>query len=291
MRHFSFIGLWMLGLSLFGSCQKPESGPIPSYLVIDTVGIIVGPEQGNSSHEIAAVEVYADQQFLGNFLLPARIPILKEGDVRLIINPVVRINGASSQYNSFRTLASADTVLSLSASKQTVLQPMFHFRSNAQIDWVEDFEDKSSTLVPLSIQKGDTAYMDKEWIRGQESWVYKAVFEDSDTTKNLDLGSFKSFIGWPKDGTAIFLEFDIRCDIPVQLALKRKSLGTSNYVPYLLISKTDGNWKRFYCNLVYEVSGQSPDAEFQLLFSADKLFSESGIRGFAIDNIRLSYLN
>jgi hypothetical protein len=291
MRQFKLMGFLLAGLSFMGSCQKSETGPIPSYLVIDSVGIEVGPEQGNSSHEIAAVEVYADQQFLGNFLLPARIPILKEGEVQLIINPVVRINGASSQYNTFRTLASADTVLRLVASKETALEPMFHFRSNAQIDWVEDFEDKSSTLVPLSIQKGDTAFMAKEWIRGQESWVYKAVFEDSDTTKNLDLGSFKSFIGWPKDGTAIFLEFDIRCDIPVQLALKRKALGTSSYVPYLLISKTNGSWKRFYCNLVYEVSGQSPDAEFQLLFSADKLFSETGIKGFAIDNIRLSYLN
>ena len=291
MRHFKLLGLFFLGSSIIGSCQKAETGPIPSYLVIDSVGLFVGPEEGSSAHDIAAIEVYADQQFLGNFLLPDRIPILKEGEVQLIINPVVRINGASSQFNTFRTLASVDTILRLNASKQTALHPMFHFRSNAQLDWVEDFEDKSSTLVPLSIQKGDTAYMDKEWIRGQESWVYKAVFEDSDTTKKLDLGSFKSFSGWPKDGTAIFLEFDIRCDIPVQLALKRKSLGTSSYVPYLLISNTDGNWKRFYCNLVYEVSGQSPDAEFQLLFSADKLFSESGIRGFAIDNIRLSYLN
>lgn len=291
MRHCNLVGLLFVVGSVFWTCQKPESGPIPSYLVIDSVGVIVNPDQGNSSHEIAAVEVYADQQFIGNFLLPARIPILKEGSVRLIVNPVVRINGASSQYNSFRSLASADTVLSLLAAKETTLYPEFRFRSNTQIDWVEDFEDKSSTLVPLSIQKGDTAYMDKEWVRGQESWVYKVVFEDSDTTKNLDLGSFKSFLGWPKDGTEIFLEFDIRCDIPVQLALKRKSLGTSSYVPYLLISKTNRDWKRFYCNLVYEVSGQSPDTEFQLLFSADKLFSESGPRGFALDNIRLSYLN
>jgi hypothetical protein len=291
MRLIKLASLLIVVSSLLWECQKPASGPIPAYLVIDTVGINVGAEQGNVSHEIAAVEVYADQQFMGNFLLPARIPILKEGIVKLIINPVVRINGASSQFNTFRTLASVDTALNLVAAQESVVVPIFHFRSNAKIDWVEDFEDKSSTLVPLSIQKGDTAYMDKEWIRGQESWVFKAVFEDSDTTKNLDLGSFKSFLGWPKDGTEIFLEFDIRCDIPVQLALKRKSLGTSSYVPYLLISKTDGNWKRFYCNLVYEVSGQSPDAEFQLLFSADKLYSESGVRGFALDNIRLSYLN
>jgi len=42
---------------------------------------------------------------------------------------------------------------------------------------------------------------------------------------------------------------------------------------------------------IHVPSGQTRLAEFQLLFSADKLFSESGPRGFALDNIRLSYLN
>ncbi|MFZ9969921.1 MAG: hypothetical protein ACO3GK_01275 [Bacteroidia bacterium] len=273
------------------TCQKAETSPIPAYLIIDSTRIVCQQDQGNGSHDIAGVQVFANQEFIGNFLFPARIPILKSGLVALSINPMIRINGASSQFTVFRTLNTLDTSVLLEATKETHLSAAFRFKSNAQIDWQEDFEDQSSTLVPLSRQKGDTAYMAQETLRGASTWVYRVDFEDSDTTKKIDLGSFRNFMGWPKDGTEIFLEFDIRCDVPVQLALRRKSAGNSSYVPYLLLNKTGNQWKRFYCNLVYEVSGQAPDTEFQILFSADKLNSETGSLGFALDNIRLSYLN
>jgi hypothetical protein len=117
-----------------------------------------------------------------------------------------------------------------------------------------------------------------------------AKISPSDTQKYIDLASFKNFENIPANGNDVFLEFDIRCDNNVNLALKRTNATTSEFVPYMVVFDTKGAWKRFYVNLVYETRSQPSDTKYQIYFSAD-FAPTTQVKVIQIDNIRLSYLN
>jgi hypothetical protein len=127
---------------------------------------------------------------------------------------------------------------------------------------------------------------------GGNTNCFAATFENNDSFKSMDLGCFDIFKNLPLDGTSVFFEFDVKTDLPIQVALKRYSpTNGSEYVPYLFINPTGGVWKRFYTDLIYEIQGQAAGTTFQIIYSIDKPKSFSGSHEILFDNIRLSHLN
>ena len=291
-----FIILTCIVFTAITGCDK-KSSQTPSFLVIDSCTVTVQTTQGNNIHEISALQVYANQEFLGLFELPAKIPVLKTGAVKFQFLPYVRLNGSKNQWAPHRCFVSNDTLLTLETLKETKHIPNFKFKESVVVRFEEDFNDGNSKMRAIpNLNKGDTLFVaerpfDLNGRFASTNNAFVARFEDSDTSKFMDFGTFESFVNMPSDGRSVQFDFDINTLLPVQLSLIRTvSGGIPEVVPYLYINSTEGKWKRFYVDLVHELSGQSGSVSIQILFSANKPQGNISNREIWMDNLRLSYL-
>ncbi len=284
-------------ICLCPACKDRVSGQY-AVLKIDSVSVITLTGQGNATHQILGVQVYINNQMIGNFELPVKIPVLVTGEkVKLDILPMVFINGSKNAIGHLNTLKSFSDSVVFTSSKTYLLKPLFGYHNNAEFPWLEDFEDgRSKKLVPISPSPfpGDSLFIEKRPfdLNGKFaglSTIYCVRFENIDTAKYIDIGSFDAFQNLPTDGRNIFFEFDIKTDLPVQLALSRKNTISTELIPYLLVNPTRGQWKRFYVNLVYEIAGQPSGTSFRIFFDINKPASVIPNREILFDNLRLSY--
>jgi len=289
-----FIPFLLPLLVLIAACDK-EAEPIPSYIRIDSVSVETKPAQGNNIQDISAVNVYVDEQYMGLFEIPCTIPVLFTGKHKLSIIPSVRLNGALNQHVTHRLFNRADTTINLTEGKITNASNIkLTYKSNTEFAWLEDFEDNNSSLVRLFSAGGDTSYISTEpfSLKGRyagNTRCMKIVIGAADTAKTVDMASFKYFGNLPLMGTDIILEFDIKTPVPAQMAIIRKNSSGKLYLPYVYIFETDGNWKRFYINLIYELYNQPGDTEIQLMISPIKPPEVKNSQEIFIDNIRFSY--
>ncbi len=278
------------------ACKDKETGT-PSRIAIDSITLNVDPAFGNEIHQIKGVQVFANQELIGNFELPCKIPIDKLGEVQLDIFPLVFINGSSSNLTLYVPFEGFRDTVNLTAGNTQQVTPNFKHRKSTVVRWNEDFEDNNSTLVPIlpSPFPGDTFGIvsrpfDLEGKFKSDSKVFRFCFENTDTAKFFDAGSFLEFADLPINGSAVFFEFDIKTDLPVQLAMRRKNPSTTELVPYMVINPTNGKWKRFYVNLVYELANQPTGTSIRLFFDVNKPANSVAGRDIFFDNLRLSYL-
>jgi hypothetical protein len=289
-----FIPALLAALIFLSGCDR-ETEPIPSYIRIDSVSVKTLAGQGNPIHEISALNVYIDEQFIGVYEIPCTLPVLFTGKHKLSIIPSVRINGVVNQHVVHRLLKRADTTIDLMEGKITAAgNIILQYKDNIEFPWVEDFEDGNSELVRLYSAKGDTSYITTEAfsLNGRyegNTRCMKVVIAAADTAKTVDMASFKYFGNLPFMGTDIMLEFDIKTPVPVQVAMIRKNSSGKLYLPYVYLFETGGKWKRFYINLIYELYNQPADTEIQLLISPIKTEEIKTEQIILIDNIRFSY--
>lgn len=295
-KHIIYATFLSLFIFIFEGCETEKSF-IPAYIKIDSVLVDAKSISGNNIQQITAIQLYQNNTFLGTYPIPSKIPVNAEGSNKFSFAPYVKMNGNNSQFAPYLSLKFQDTSLNVNRGSITEITPTFKYRETAKILWQEDFEDISSTLVPVAVAKGDTTFMDlrdfdlADRFKGK-SKVFVAKFQDVDSFKSMDLASFTTFKNIPVDGTDIYLEFDIKTDLPLQVALRRNSPTKGlEFVNYLLINPTKGSWKRFYIDLVYETQGQPVGTTFEIFFSTDKAKDFTGSHEILFDNLRLSHLN
>jgi len=292
--HYSIA--FLLGIIGIMSCKDEHKG-IPAQISIDSVSLDISSLQGNNIHQIKGVQVFANEEFIGNFEFPCKIPITKLGNITLEIFPLVFINGSKNNLGIYTPMASYVDTFLLQAGKSIPIKPVFTFRKNAFVRWNEDFEDNNSTLVPIapSPYPGDSISIvstpfELDGKFKSTTKAYRIVFEDIDSSKYIDVGSFEEFKDLPLDGSSVFFEFDVKSDLPVQLAMRRKNSTANELLPYMLVNKTGGQWKRFYVNLVFELASQPAGTSIRLFFDINKPEVCTVSREIFIDNLRLSFL-
>jgi len=287
---------FLLGSIGIMSCRDQHKG-IPAQISIDSVSLNIPALQGNNIHQIRGVQVFANDELLGNFEFPCKIPITKLGNIKIEIFPLVYINGSKNNLGLYTPMASYLDTFTLKAGKSIHVKPIFTFRKNGFVRWNEDFEDNNSTLVPIapSPYPGDSVSIvnTKFQLNGKfvsTTKAYRIVFENIDSSKYIDIGSFEEFKDLPLDGSSVFFEFDVKSDLPIQLALRRQNSTANELLPYMLINKTEGQWKRFYVNLVFELASQPAGTSIRIFFDINKPEVCTVSREIFIDNLRLSFL-
>jgi hypothetical protein len=292
-----FIPFFFLVLAAL-SC-KVEPSFIPSYIEINDVSVDASSINGNSIHDIKAVQVYVNNQTVGTFEIPCKFPIDAEGLVRIQIIPFVKNNGNSQTLVPYKSLEILTDTLQVTREKTSTWSPLFRYRSNVEIVWQEDFEDSSSTLVPifkdsLNYLKIESRPFNLNNRFTQNSLMFVSRFENNDSAGIVELAYFNKIKGLPTDGRDIILEFDVYTDLPILFWYLRYPVSgpplDDDYVPFVTVNPTKGNWKRFYLNIVPDIQGKNPATQYELYFRCDKPKDFSGSREFLIDNLRLSYL-
>ena len=286
--------IFVLLVFLLGSCQlfdKDEQKP--SYITVDSVSISPNyPDYGTTSQQISDVWVYANDNSIGCFELPARIPILAVGNTKLTFIAGVKVNGISATRITYPFYSDTICYANLSPDYTLHFKPVFKFDPSSVITFNEDFEsagiifeaaDTTSNYAPIDA----TNQLSDVFVNTQdhsEVSNWSGVI-NLDTAKNVTKIQTVSAYTLPKNGTYTFLEFNYKCStyLTVGLAAYTSSTITNNDI---VVYKPSCTWKKAYVNLTNTVSGATNALNYRVYFYAGLRLGATSDVVF-LDNIKL----
>ncbi|MDG2154260.1 MAG: hypothetical protein P8K10_10035, partial [Crocinitomicaceae bacterium] len=101
--------------------------------------------EGELTESITNAQVYIDDELIGIFEVPFRIPILKTGAVNVKVYPVVINNGISATKKLYPFLNRYEIDSELIQNEDLVINPVTSYKSFTNF-WVEDFEDINNSI-------------------------------------------------------------------------------------------------------------------------------------------------
>ena len=285
MRLFIyFISLFFL----FSACVK--NNPDPAWLQVNEWTISANPslslEEGELTENISEAWVYINDEVIGVFQVPFKIPILKEGNVTFKIFPAIKNNGISATKKIYPFLKEYIINGTLVKNQVYTINPTTQYKDNLEF-WVEDFEDASFQITDdpnTSAANIDTDNIDLQWFNGNA--YGKVVLNAEDSTWIAFTG--EPYMILPK-GQECYLEIDYKVTNTVTTGLIYvTSESTTNNVNIRLnAQKPDvAVWKKIYIDL-RELIGNSPSGS---VFSQSFISSldEGNTEGIIlIDNIKV----
>jgi hypothetical protein len=284
---------------LHSSCDiiNPDE-QIPSYIQIDsiTVGTNLNANAGSTSSNIVDAWVFIDDEMIGIFELPAKIPVLSSGKHKLTIGPGILISTVSTLRENYLFYnAYIDNDFQLNEGEITQVNPKITYRdasSTYEYIVVEDFEQAFVVLDSFSgSQQPITKTKDPQKVfEGSGSGLVSILQSDSVAvfkTPNYEL---------PGSGKAVYLEVNYKSDFAITIGVFANNKGYKNEVVDLvtLLSTTDDEdekaWKKAYIELTSVTSAAANPEDFYIFFSArienDALRKNGEL---LIDNIKLLY--
>ncbi len=246
MRRSLGVGLWALSLFLFQSCgwYAKDQG-VPAYLHIDTVQVVGTPQtQGTLSARVKDVWLYIDGDLQGAYPLPATIPLLRDGTVRLQFNAGILLNGISATRAAYPFFVPWDTVVDLYRGRTDTLRPRTSYRNTVRYVWLEDFDNLGfglrarigSDTVLLRESRTDSVF------EGLSS-LYMAVDQRAPYLVAESIDQFGLTAGKP-----CFLELNYRNNVPLQVGLQSQ-LGSDISDPLWIVELAPSAlWSKQYIN-------------------------------------------
>ncbi|MBT5437778.1 MAG: hypothetical protein HOK92_01100 [Flavobacteriales bacterium] len=271
---------------LVSSCVK--NNPDPSWLEVNewqlNSNIDLSGLEGELTESITNAQVYIDDQLIGIFEVPFRIPILKTGAVNVKVYPVVINNGISATKKLYPFLEHYEIDAELVQNEDLVINPVTNYKSITNF-WVEDFED-----INNSIENDETSttflQLSNENLNSFNGNFYgKVVLNEVDSTW---VANTTDQLAIPK-GSECYLEIDyyVTNDLYTGLLFVSPSV-ISNNVNVRLNGQAPENvvWKKIYIELKELISSSPNNTQFLQTFTA--FLDEGKTEGLiCIDNIKV----
>ena len=271
---------------LVSSCVK--NNPDPSWLEVNewqlNSNIDLSGLEGELTESITNAQVYIDDQLIGIFEVPFRIPILKTGAVNVKVYPVVINNGISATKKLYPFLERYEIDAELVQNEDLVINPVTNYKSITNF-WVEDFEDINNSIENDQTSLATLQLSNENLTAFNGNFYGKVVLNEVDTTW---VGNTTDQLAIPK-GSDCYLEIDyyVTNDLYTGLLFVSPS-GSQNNVNVRLNGQEPENvvWKKIYIELKELISASPNNTQFLQTFTAflDEGESEGLI---CIDNIKV----
>jgi hypothetical protein len=258
-RSVPFFGV----LLLIFSCVK--NNPDPAWLEVSEWQLVANPTLGGTEGEltqnISDAWVYIDNEFIGVFEVPFKIPVLKDGTKTILIYPTVLNNGISATKKIYPFLEPFEVTADLVKNEITHLDLVTQYKSNLQFS-ILDFEDanlgfddspSSTTNIiasndPAIIQPfNGNSFGRVTLTQSNSNWI-------SATNLDQDL---------PR-GQEVYLEVDYHITedlVTGVLAISPTDIVENPNVQFNEMDPSEVVWKKIYVDLKTIVSG-SPNADY-----------------------------
>lgn len=282
---------------LFCSCKK-ENGDIPSYIYIDEVQLSTTSQEGSSSADIVDAWVYVDDNPVGCFPLPARIPVLADGFHKISVFGGIKADGISSRrrrypfyrpfiINSYNFVRG--TIDTLNGAKQPVLT---YYPSTEMSIWNEDFTDpfvpffEDALSDTTMTRTTDPAEVFEGGASGKMTLTSSQIYMKVSTAENFDL---------PIGGVPVYVEFNYKANNSFAVGLTSTEVANTIHQDNTIIRPSyddNGNlvWKKMYCEFTELVSSNINALSQEIYFkmTRDEGVSEAVV---LIDNVKVVYGN
>lgn len=124
------------------SCVK--NNPDPAWLRVNDWDLIanvaLSGEEGELTEKITNAKVYVNDELIGIFETPFRIPLLTSGECVVRLDPVVINNGISATKKVYPFTNFYQESVTLVQNDTVIISPVTSYKTNANF-WIEDFED------------------------------------------------------------------------------------------------------------------------------------------------------
>ena len=270
MNLVRFIVLVFFGLSLLFSCVK--NNPDPAWLRVNdwdlVANVALSGEEGELTEKITNAKVYVNDELIGIFETPFRIPLLTSGESVVRLDPVVINNGISATKKVYPFTNYYIETVNLIKNDTVVISPVTSYKSNANF-WIEDFEDINISIENDPNTSLSNLVLSNESLNSFNGNYYgKVELTDSDSTwvaYTLDQ------LVIPK-GVDSYLEIDYYNTNDVYQGLISLSpSGQSNNVNIRMNAQTPESviWKKIYIELRELVTASPNQSTFLQSFQAN----------------------
>lgn len=273
----------VLAISIL-SCNPDEQDP--SFIFVDQFSFSTGPGEGTDSEKFTEIWAYANDQVIGVFDLPARIPVLNQGNTEISLFAGIKNNGISTTRIKYPFIEGEYYNLNLTPLSVDTLRPQFKYFEDLDIEQ-KDFDGNTPNMIPLSSNQGNLSMIsnDERVFEGERCGYYtlpsgSALLSFKDD-QNLQLTS----------GAVSFLEMNYSCNSRFSVGLIANQSGVETKKLVVVInptteSSTQPVWNKIYIDLGYIVQQSPGTAYFETFFEATPLSTGQEVTLF-LDNLKI----
>lgn len=276
---------FLVGLCLTSCTKNPDN---PSWLKIEPWTLNDNPDavEGELTHKFSDAWVYVDNELMGVFELPVKLPILKKGNLRIKVFPTIQNNGISATKKIYPFVDFYETQGDFSPSDTVVVLPSTQYINDLTY-WIEDFEDAS-----IKIQEEDESLAAIVRANDQEHLKYGQYFgKVSLNTTDTSWIAVTTDQFFPPKTSEVYLEVDYKSTNSVVTGvLELSSQGNTNHVNIQINPQAEetAEWRKIYIDL-RDIIRNTPNAEaYKLTFLAYK-DADKGSSELILDNLKFIY--
>jgi len=272
----------------FGFTTCVKNNPAPSWIEINPFKIeknpILNNKEGNlNRNAIKHGWLYIDEQYIGVFELPCKVPILKSGKVAIRIFPAIDNNGVAVTKVIYPFLNSHTEIVTLIQNQTITITPHTSYLSGTTF-WVEDFQESTikftdgvdtKTSLLTEVDNGNT--------------VGRVILTPSENRWSayisFDISDQKPFV-FPL-GSKVYLEFECKNTHPIKtFCTWQKNTGQTGSEIYYGSASSD-SWKKIYIDYT-DIVNYSGASRFWFGFISD-LPPNDPQATILIDNVKIVY--
>jgi len=277
----------------FVSCNNfNKIEPIPAFINIDTAYVAtIFDEQGTAAQHLTNVWVYDGSEPLGTYQLPAKIPILNEGEATIILQAGIKQNNRSDSRAIYEVLSNDSLKINLVPGENVNYQPVFNYKQSAFFDLIYDFELANNFVNIAGNANLQTTSTEGLVFEGDRSLTvvlnelnpsFKIVSAD-----RLLVQVSSAFVieELPVDGRKTYIEMHYKNDAILTVGLVTNSLGLPNFSSEILKIGPKKEWSKIYIPL-NNVLSMNNIKDIRIYFEATLPETLESAR-FSWDNIKI----
>ncbi|MBS1764322.1 MAG: hypothetical protein JSS90_05060 [Bacteroidetes bacterium] len=277
--------IYLLIIAFASSCNLINPAePTPSYLQIDTIMFTTDyATQGSASHKIRDAWIYLDNQLVGAYELPCKIPVLNSGEHMVSVRGGVWLNGISAMHLQYSFFNFIDRNVNLQPGQVALLSNLsttyisgLTFALNEDFSGLYSFEKSDNSPV------GMTSEFDPS-----------NMFEGGYGVVRLDTGMYNFEVKskemtLPNNGTNVYLEMDYKNTYPFQVVLQSTDIFGNVINNSVMTINTREGWNKIYIELKPTMQLTTTATRFRVLFGMERT-DASTKENFFFDNVKVIY--
>ncbi len=254
----------------------------PSYIEINAITHTTDSLHGSPHHNIKDVWIYIDDNAIGTYELPAKFPVLYDGNHEIKIRAGIKTDGFSTIRNEYQFYDFYTTTEKLVRGTSTEIVPEIKYFSGITFELIEDFEIGSIFLPASTSDTGITLKsMNTLSEFGDQS---AAIYLDNDHSY-FEIATNNEQYTLPY-GSRVFLELSYSCNNSFSVGLLKNTFnGVEKIKSYITLYPTDG-WNKIYINFTDYIKSHSDAFSYELYFSGNK-DADNTLGAITLDNVKL----
>ena len=281
MRVLPYLAVILIGVMTSCNIINPKE-EIPTYIYIDSFHVqsVATSVHGSTSNKITDAWVYMNNDIVGVYELPAKIPlIIKDPNTALTISAGIWDNGISGLRVRYPFYRLSEHTLSPSPGNVIPLTPITTYNTNAKFHLIEDFEQGNSFVKFL----GDTNLFRTT----DPTYVFEGTNSGLVIMTNTKRGTqmiTAEKLKLPGDMQS-YMEINYRGNVDFTIKAQVTKSGQPVVTGDILSVKERSSWNKIYVNLT-PYGTAYPGSDFNFILTVG--LPEGKTDGYlAIDNFKV----